>query len=89
MLPDRIAAPTVERMLCQNIPAKAHRTAPERSAVPRWTSGASEVTMGPQHEASQLPWHFLYFLPLPHGHMSFRPALESVIAFTPASEPIV
>ena len=24
-----------------------------------------------------MPWHFLYFLPLPHGHGSFRPTLGS------------
>src|SRR5687767_14374337 len=24
-----------------------------------------------------MPWHFLYFLPLPHGHGSLRPTLGS------------
>src|SRR5262249_16789371 len=35
------------------------------------------------------PWHFLYFLPLPHGHGSFRPTFGSSrrTVLTSASSP--
>ena len=32
-------------------------------------------------QKSQGPWHFLYFLPLPQGHFSFRPILPDAFIF--------
>jgi hypothetical protein len=29
-----------------------------------------------QRPGTQAPWHFLYFLPEPHGHGSLRPTLS-------------
>ena len=29
-----------------------------------------------ERQASYAPWHFLYFLPEPHGHGSLRPTLS-------------
>src|SRR5206468_7514258 len=38
-----------------------------------------QVAGGPAASAQpQAPWHFLYFLPDPHGHMSLRPTCCSV-----------
>src|SRR5687767_15913076 len=38
----------------------------------------------------QAPWHFLYFLPLPHGHGSLRPTFGSsrLTCFTTSSPPV-
>src|ERR1019366_491099 len=39
----------------------------------RWGACASPTRRPPPRRDRQRPWHFLYFLPPPHGHGSFRP----------------
>ena len=34
------------------------------------------------------PWHFLYFLPLPHGHGALRPTLPASRTLTLAALPL-
>ena len=56
-----------------------------RCSSARWRSAVrSSVSMWRSHRvrprcrhAAPAPWHFLYFLPLPHGHGSLRPTFGS------------
>src|ERR671916_607083 len=70
------------RPTSKNVSSSARR--PSSSAVfslssanyPVRTSGASVELIGTlSGGAPGCPWHFLNFLPLPHGHGSFRPTL--------------
>src|SRR5687768_16737328 len=57
------------------------RTSSNVSAVERPTSVSvsdSDAVFSSMCQAPGVaPWHFLYFLPLPHGHGSFRPTFGS------------
>src|ERR1700736_1433685 len=48
---------------------------PGHAPAPRLRSRLSEPRSAARY--SLRPWHFLYFLPLPHGHGSFRPTFAA------------
>ena len=50
----------------------ADRLEPDDAVGERWIGRVEEG-----HLADQAPWHFLYFLPEPHGHGSLRPTLSN------------
>jgi hypothetical protein len=43
-----------------------------------WVVGYAPLAL--THPTGLVPWHFLYFFPLPHGHGSFRPTFDAVSA---------
>ena len=72
--------------------AHADRLAQRRSerehpdpGLPQPAGAAALVSCGAAYAAA--PWHFLYFLPLPHGQSSLRPTLSATAVFGFAGSP--
>jgi hypothetical protein len=65
-------------------PARLDAAAHTAARKPGTVSSAFEIHLG-FARAQTRPWHFLYFLPLPHGHGSLRPTF----AIGPVAAPIV
>src|ERR1044072_2111295 len=59
-----------------NPPTQRDRDATRRRSAPHApTERDSRTHYSDAAASSSLPWHFLYFLPEPHGHGSLRPTL--------------